>query len=123
MTSIRRCPGSGLRRFLALPAAVAALAMAARVSSADAQVPVGVPIGGIGQGGMATGPALCVGANAPSGIGDAGAAGNQICGAALVFVGPNIGQVGAAIGPTIIGSTVIAPISVALGPIAVGGLP
>jgi hypothetical protein len=34
---------------------------------------------------------MCVGSNAPSGVGDVGTAGNQICGAILVFVGPSAG--------------------------------
>jgi hypothetical protein len=108
-------------RRLALWAALATLTMAGRVCTAHAQIPVGLPIGGIVQGGQVIGPTTCVGANAPSGIGDAGAAGNQICDAGLVAVGPSIGQVGAAIGPTIIGSTILAPVSVSLGPIAAGG--
>jgi hypothetical protein len=48
---------------------------------------------------------------------------NQICGVALAFVGPSTGQIGAAIGPTIIGSIVVAPITVGLGPVAVSWLP
>jgi hypothetical protein len=41
-----------------------------------------------------------------------------------VFVAPSIGQIATAIGPTIIGSTVAAPITVTPGPAAVtGGLP
>jgi hypothetical protein len=79
--------------------------------------------GGVGQGGQANAPAGCIGANAPSGIGDAGATSNQICGAGLVFVGPSIGQVATAIGPTIIGSTIVAPITVSPGPVAVNSLP
>jgi hypothetical protein len=78
---------------------------------------------GIAQGGQANAPALCTGANAPSGIGDAGATTNQICGANLVFVGPSIGQVATAIGPTIIGSTIAAPITVSPGPVAISSLP
>jgi hypothetical protein len=100
-----------------------ALAVAAPVSSAGAAFPpIGLP-GGIGQGGQANAPAGCVGANAPSGVGDAGAASNQICGAVLAFVGPTTGQIATAIGPTIIGSTILAPITVSPGPVAVNSLP
>jgi hypothetical protein len=106
------------RRISALSAAIAALAVAAAPSGASAQVP-----GGIGQGGQSNGPVGCVGPNAPSGIGDAGATFNQACGAALVFFGPSIGQVGTVIGPTIIGSTVVAPVTSSLGPVALSPLP
>jgi hypothetical protein len=106
-----------------LSAAMAALAVAAPVSGARAAFPpIGVP-GGVAQGGQANGPSGCVDANAPSGVGDAGATVNQICGAGLVFVGTSIGQVAAATGPTIIGSTVLAPITVSPGPVAVSSLP
>jgi hypothetical protein len=99
-----------------------ALALAAPVSSAEAAfAPVGLP--GIAQGGQANAPSGCVGSNAPSGIGDAGATVNQICGATLVFVGPSIGQVSSDIGPTIIGSTVLAPVTVSSGPVAVSSVP
>jgi hypothetical protein len=98
---------------------MAALAVAAPVSATEAQV---VP-GGVAQGGQANGPSGCVDANAPSGVGDAGATVNQICGVAAAFVGPSTGQVAAAIGPTIIGSTIVAPITVSPGPVAVSSLP
>jgi hypothetical protein len=102
---------------------MAALAVAAPVSAARAQFPpIGIP-GGIAQGGQADAPSGCVGSNAPSGIGDAGATSNQICGAALVFVGPSVGQLATAIGPTIIGSTVVAPVTVSSGPVAISSLP
>jgi hypothetical protein len=118
MTSGRRRPRSTPRRLLALSAAIAALAVAAPVSGARAAFPPP-----IAQGGQANAPSGCVGANAPSGVGDAGATTNQICGAVLVFVGPSVGQVATAIGPTIIGSTVLAPITVSPGPVAVTSLP
>ena len=113
---------SGCRRLLAMSAAVAALAMAVRVSSADAQVPAGVPIGDTGQGGQPSAPGMCLAGNAP-GLGAVGGTFNQICGTPLVFVGPSIGQVATAIGPTIIGSTIVSPISVGPAPSAAGGLP
>jgi hypothetical protein len=119
MTSVRRRLSFSPRRLLALSAATAALAVAAPVSGASAAI---VP-GGVAQGGQANAPSGCLGSNAPSGVGDAGATVNQICGAGLVFVGPSIGQVATAIGPTIIGSTVAAPITVTPGPVAVSSLP
>ena len=119
----RRRLRSSPKRLLALSVAMAALAVAAPVSGAGAALtPIGLP-GGVAQGGQAVAPAGCVGANAPSGVGDAGATSNQICGAGLVFVGPSIGQVATAIGPTIIGSTIVAPVTVSSGPVAVTSLP
>jgi hypothetical protein len=106
------------RRILGASAAIAAIALAAAPAGASAQVP-----GGIGQGGQVNGPALCVAPNAPSGIGDAGATFNQACGGGLVFFGPSIGQIGAVVGPTIIGSTIVAPITGSLGPVAVSPVP
>jgi hypothetical protein len=118
MRPVRARLRSSSRRLLRLSAAIAAVAVAAPVSGARAEV---VP-GGVAQGGQAV-PSGCVGSNAPSGVGDAGASSNQICGAALVFVGPSIGQVATSIGPTIIGSTVAAPITVSAGPVAVNSVP
>jgi hypothetical protein len=119
MRSVRRRLRSSATRLLALSAATAAAAVAAPVSGASAAI---VP-GGVAQGGQANGPSGCVDANAPSGVGDAGATVNQICGVALVFVGPSLGQVATAIGPTIIGSAVLAPITVTPAPVAVSSLP
>jgi hypothetical protein len=118
MRPVRARLRSSSRRLARLSAAIAAVAVAAPVSGARAEV---VP-GGFAQGGQVA-PAGCVGSNAPSGIGDAGASSNQICGAVLVFVGPSIGQVATSIGPTIIGSTVAAPITVSAGPVAVSSVP
>jgi hypothetical protein len=119
MTSVRARFSYGRRRLLALSAAMGVLAVAAPVSGARADV---VP-GGVAQGGQANAPSGCVGPNGPSGVGDAGATENQICGAVLAFVGPSIGQVATVIGPTIIGSTVVAPVTVSAGPVAVSSLP
>jgi hypothetical protein len=106
---------------------MAALAVAAPVSGASAAVvPVGFPGAGTAftpiQGGQTT-PTGCVGSNAPSGVGDAGATVNQLCGVTLAFIGPSIGQVTSEIGPTIIGSTVLAPITTTSGPVAVSSVP
>jgi hypothetical protein len=123
MRSVRRRARFSPKRFLSLSAALTALAVAAPVSGAKAAFPpIGLP-GGIAQGGQANAPSGCVGANAPSGVGDAGATSNQICGALLVFVGPSTGQLATAIGPTIIGSTIVAPITVSPGPVAVTWVP
>jgi hypothetical protein len=119
MISLRGRLSSGRRRLLALSAAMAALAVAAPVSTTRAQV---VP-GGIVQGGQANGSSVCVDANAPSGVGDAGATVNQICGVAITAVGASTGQLATAIGPMIVGSTVVAPITVSPGPVAVTSLP
>jgi hypothetical protein len=121
-------------RLLALSTVVAALAVAGPVSSASAAfapigfpgagtafTPIGTP-GGIAQGGQIN-PTGCVGSNAPSGVGDAGATVNQLCGVTLAFIGPSIGQVTSEMGPTIIGSTVLAPITVTSGPVAVSSVP
>jgi hypothetical protein len=119
MTSHRN-PTTARRRLAALAATVAALALAGPVSATSADV---VPPGGVAQGGQANGPSGCMDANAPSGVGDAGATVNQICGVDLVFVGPSIGQLASTVGPTVIGSTILAPVTVAAGPVAVTGLP
>jgi hypothetical protein len=37
------------------------------------------------------------------------------CGALLSFVGPSVGQVSSVVGPTVIGATVLAPVSVSSG--------
>jgi hypothetical protein len=135
MRSVRsRAMWPACRRLLALSAAMVALASAAPVSGASAAMPVGFPgagdgftpidlPGGVAQGGQANAPSGCVGSNAPSGVGDAGATSNQLCGVSLAFIGPSIGQVSTAIGPTIIGSTVLAPVTVSSGPVAVSSLP
>jgi hypothetical protein len=102
---------------------MAVLAVAAPVAGASAAVPAFDVPGGVAQGGQANAPSGCVGSNAPSGVGDAGATDNQLCGVTLAFIGPSIGQVSSAIGPTIIGSTVLAPVTVSSGPVAVSSLP
>jgi hypothetical protein len=107
------------RRRLALSAALATLALAAPVCAASADV---VP-GGIAEGGQANAPSVCVEGNAPSGIGDAGATENQICGVAMADVASSVGQAATAVGPTIVGSTVGSSISVSLGPVAASLLP
>jgi hypothetical protein len=119
MTFARGRLSTGCRQLLARFAALAALALAAPVSGAGAAI---VP-GGVAQGGQANAPSGCVDANAPSGVGDAGATVNQICGVSLAFVGPSVGQIATAIGPTVIGSIVAAPITVTAAPVAITWLP
>ena len=41
----------------------------------------------------------------------------QACFAGLSFIGPAIGQINNQIGPTIIGSTILAPVTVSAGPV------
>jgi hypothetical protein len=104
---------------MALSAALTALVVAAPVLDAKAAI---VP-GGVAQGGQANGPSICVQPSQPSGVGDAGATVNQACGVVLAFVGPSTGQIATAVGPTIIGSTVLEPITVSPAPVAVSWLP
>jgi hypothetical protein len=106
------------RRIWALSGAIVAAALAAAPSGASAQVP-----GGIAQGGQANAAGRCIGANAPSGIGDAGQTFNRACGAGVVFFGTSIGQIGTVVGPTIMASTVASPITSSLGPVTTGWLP
>ena len=105
------------RRLLALSVATGATALAAPVSGASAagippftptgSPPLGLPsLGGaaIGIGGNQIGTAGCVGTNRPSVGGNNGSTSAQACGAVLSFQGPQIGQISAVMGPTIIGS-------------------
>ncbi|HWE12529.1 MAG TPA: hypothetical protein VG365_03405 [Solirubrobacteraceae bacterium] len=59
-------------------------------------------------------------ANTPSGNGPAGGTTNQACGSVLSFIGPSVGQIATVVGPTIIGATVLAPITVSAGPVSNG---
>jgi hypothetical protein len=63
-----------------------------------------LPLGGTAIGGIQSGTAGCVGTNRPSFGGNNGSTSAQTCGAILSFSGPQIGQISATIGPTIIGS-------------------
>jgi hypothetical protein len=62
------------------------------------------------------GPQGC-GVNAPAGVGTAGGTTGESCGAVLSFIGPAIGQIATVIGPTVIGSAVLAPVTVSAGPV------
>jgi hypothetical protein len=97
------------RRLLAVVAATGAIALAAPISGASAEIipPVGLPVvptGGAAIGGNQIGSAGCVGTNRPSFGGNAGSTSAQTCGSVLSFTGPQIGQIASVIGPTIIGS-------------------
>jgi hypothetical protein len=107
------------RRHLAVVLAAGAVALAAPVSGASAQVPIGFPIPGTGVsaiGGNQIGTAGCVGTNRPSFGGNNGSTNAQACLALLAFNGPQIGQISSVIGPTIIGSPASA-VNVSAGPI------
>jgi hypothetical protein len=109
------------RRLLAVVVATGAVAVAAPVSGASAQIPpVGglplAPLGGSAIGGNQIGTAGCVGTNRPSFGGNNGSTSAQTCGTALSFTGPQIGQISSVIGPTIIGSP-FTDVTVSAGPI------
>jgi hypothetical protein len=57
------------------------------------------------------------GLNFPTGVGPAGGTTNQVCGGGLTFIGPSVGQIASVVGPTIIGSTVLAPVTTSAGPV------
>ncbi|HYZ27524.1 MAG TPA: hypothetical protein VE570_00595 [Thermoleophilaceae bacterium] len=103
-------------RLLTAAFTTAVLALAAPVGSAGAQElpPVAFPGAGAGS---------CPWSYAPSGLGDEGATQNQVCGAALVFIGPDIGQVSSVVGPTIIGGVVNAPVTASAGAVGAVGVP
>jgi hypothetical protein len=113
------------RQLVAVAATAAALAVAAPVSAASAQIaPIGFPTaGGMGLGssqGCANVPT--VGSAGQIG-GGGGATFQQACGAVLVFNGPSIGNVSSVIGPTIIGSPVLAPVTASTGGPSINSLP
>jgi hypothetical protein len=108
-------------RLLAVVVATGAMALAAPVSIASAEIipPFGIPlpVGGVAAiGGNEIGSAGCVGTNRPSFGGNAGSTSAQTCGTILSFTGPQIGQISSVIGPTIIGSP-LAVSNVSAGPI------
>jgi hypothetical protein len=104
--------------------ATTVLALAVPLSSASAQLgPPGSgnnvqPASGIG------GPG-CAGVIEPSQVGGPNGFGNGVCGGVTIsFIGPQIGQVASAMGPTIIGAApvVLAPIVVSTGSVQQQGL-
>jgi hypothetical protein len=97
------------RRLLAVVVATGAVALAAPVSGASAQIvpPVGLPVAGVAIGGNQIGSAGCVGTNRPSLGGNNASTSAQTCGVADSYQGGQIGQIssdGPMAGPTIIGS-------------------
>jgi hypothetical protein len=104
-------------RLVAVAATAGALAVAAPACAASAQItPIGFPAGG----GMGLGPSQgCANVPVVGSAGQIGAAGGssqqQACGDVLAFNGPSIGNVSSVIGPTIIGATVLAPVTASTG--------
>jgi hypothetical protein len=104
------------KHLLTAAATIGVFAIAGPVWSASASnFPVNSPsdstVGGqIGSYGCAV--------NTPAGVGTAGGTTNEVCGSGgLIFIGPSIGQISTVVGPTIIGSTVLAPVTVSSGPV------
>jgi hypothetical protein len=122
------------RHLLAVAATMGLFAVAAPVSGASAfswpagWPSVGTPVAWSGAGTPVGAPVLNTlggqagsygcGSNTPAGNGPAGGTINQACGGVLTFIGPSVGQISSVIGPTIIGSTVLAPVTVSAGPVA-----
>jgi hypothetical protein len=136
------------RRRLAAAAVLGVLALAAPISGANAAIPpfpawggaaglnafpVPLPSVPIAQQGAVGGtvisqpidgtiPITGCGSNRPETVGAAGGASPTVCGNLLSFVAPGIGQVNSQVGPTIIGGTVLASVTVSGGP-AVNAVP
>lgn len=110
---------------LAAAGVTAVLALAGPVSSASAQVlPPGS--GSNVQPGSGIGAAGCSGVNGPAQVGGPNSFGNGVCGAVNIsFIGPQIGQIASAMGPTIIGAApvILAPIAVSNGSVQQGSVP
>ena len=94
MSSIRR-------RLLVVVVATGAVALAAPVSGASAQM---LPVVGVAAGGNQIGTAGCVGTNRPSIGGNTGSTSDHTCGAVVSLSGPQIGQISSVIAPRISGS-------------------
>ena len=104
-------------RLVAVAATAGALAVAAPVSGASAEItPFGFPIGGAVVPGSAVGCAdvPIVGISGQV-SGPGGATLQQACGAVLAFNGPAIGSISSVVGPTIIGGPVLAPVTASIG--------
>jgi hypothetical protein len=112
-------------RLLATAAIVGALAIAVPVSAANAEI---TPIGGfpIGGGGVASTPG-CTGGPVFGTVGASAGPGGEpsqnACGAILAFNGPVVGNVSSTIGPTIIGATILAPVTVSTGGPVISSIP
>jgi hypothetical protein len=106
------------RRLVAVAATAGALTVAAPVCAASAQTIT--PVGFRTAGGMGLGPSQgCADVPIVGSAGQIGASGGatlqQACGAVLAFNGPSIGNVSSVIGPTVIGATVLAPVTASTG--------
>jgi hypothetical protein len=133
-------------RRLAVLLAVGALAVAAPVSGAGAAVSpfsffggAGFPAYTSGFAGPTTGligPAggafnlgvagttnTGCGQSRPSVFGGTGSSEQISCGSVLSFIGPSIGAINSQVGPTIIGSTVLGPVTVSAGNTIVNAIP
>jgi hypothetical protein len=127
-------------RRLAVLLAVGAVAVAAPISGASAAVSpfsffggVGFPVaytsGFLGQTGGAFNLGVAgttntgCGQSRPSVIGGTGSTEQISCGSVLSFIGPTIGLINSQVGPTIIGSVVLAPVTVSAGNAIVTSIP
>jgi hypothetical protein len=105
----------------AVTVALAALAIGAPAAGANAQVltpAVQAPVNGSASAGSCTRDRIDNGAFGVGGDlqGRTGGTEDVQCqGAGLQFIGPSIGQVASVMGPTIIGSTVFAPVQTSAG--------
>jgi hypothetical protein len=105
-----------LRRHLPAAAVIAALALSVPVTGAEASPwPSWTPSDGTA--------AACLGSSPRAVNGAPGSLGTAVCGGVTIaFVGPQVGQIASAVGPTIIGAPVIAaPITVSNGPVQAVG--
>jgi hypothetical protein len=108
-------------------AVLGALALAAPISSAGAATtpfpPIALPIPPVGAVGGTVLSQPFTGGNAVSGcgsnraevLGSAAGAEPTSCFTVLSFIGPTLGQVDSQVGPTIIGATILAPVTVSAG--------
>lgn len=118
---------SNRRARLVAVGVLGALALAAPISGASAAtIPFPPSVYPIPPEGAVGGTVLSQpfpGGNATSGcssnraesIGSTGSAEPTACFAVLAFIGPSLGQVDSQVGPTIIGSTILAPVTVSAG--------
>jgi hypothetical protein len=109
------------KRIAAAAIIAGALVAAAPVSGASAAIvpPVGLP-GFSVIGGNEIGASGCVGTNRPSFGGNAGSTSNQTCGPVQSANGPSTGTIANVTGTSLIGATVLSPITVTAGSPVVG---
>ena len=111
------------QRLVAVAATAGALAVAAPVSAASAQIPpIVLPAAGLGSPAQGCANVPIVGT-----AGLIGAAGGstqqQACGTVLAFIGPSIGNLSSVVGPTVIGGSVLAPVTASTGGPTFGAVP